>query len=104
MITPEKLLYTRKDASQMLSISVASVDQLIFTGRLRVRRKGKRVLILRSELEKLARIDMPRIWPAKRNGKTTRYFSPIVGQNGQKTEGTQGLEKTGTAVPERVTA
>lgn len=100
MNSPERLLYSRKDACQMLSLSMSSVDQLILTGRLRVRRKGKRVLILRSELERLARTDLSRIWPSKLNGKTTRHFSTSLSQNPEKTEVTAHPHGVGTSVPE----
>lgn len=67
----DRILYSRKEAAQQLSISVSTLEQLIAQGDLQVRRLGKRVLISRRELEKLAARDVPEIvWPEKKhNGK-----------------------------------
>jgi excisionase family DNA binding protein len=65
-----KLLYTRPEAADMLSISVSSLDVLIGRGMLRAVRKGRRVLVHKTELERLARQNIPTIWPAKEHGKT----------------------------------
>jgi excisionase family DNA binding protein len=77
MITDkDKMLYSRKEASAALALSVSSIDQLILSARLRVRRIGSRVLIPKSEIEKLARSDIGRIFPPQINGKSTRHFAP----------------------------
>lgn len=60
----EKLLYTRAEAAEMLSFSVATLDVAIARGMLRARRAGRRVLIEKRELEKFSRADHPRIWAA----------------------------------------
>jgi excisionase family DNA binding protein len=65
-----KLTYNRKEAAEMLSISVSSLDVLIGRGMLRAIRKGRRVLVHRTELERVARQNIPTIWPAKEHGKT----------------------------------
>src|ERR1700683_1068899 len=65
-----KLLYTRPEAAGMLSISVSSLDVLIGRGMLRAVRKGRRVLVHKTELERIARQNIPTIWPAKEHGKT----------------------------------
>jgi excisionase family DNA binding protein len=49
-----RLLYDRKTAATLLSISVRSLDYLIAEGSIRVRRLGGRVLITRKELERFA--------------------------------------------------
>lgn len=73
-----KLLYTRKDAADMLSISVSSLDTMIGRGMLRAIRKGRRVLIHKTELERIARQNIPAIWPTKENGKTVRSTTTEV--------------------------
>jgi excisionase family DNA binding protein len=70
-----RLLYSRKEAAEALSLHVNSVDILISSGRLRARRIGSRVLVPAEELERYARRDQGPIWPAKVNGKTVNSFS-----------------------------
>ena len=60
---PEKLLYTKREAAQLLSISVRSLDYLIFNGQLAARRIGRRVLVPRDALEQFARLDHGAIRP-----------------------------------------
>ena len=52
-----RLLYDRKHAAQMLSISVRSLDYLISNKKLQTRRIGKRILISHGELVRFARAD-----------------------------------------------
>jgi excisionase family DNA binding protein len=52
-----KLLYDKKDAAELLSISVRSIDYLIAEGQLRVRRVGRRVLIPYQSLQQFTRSD-----------------------------------------------
>lgn len=62
----DRILYSRREAAQQLSISLSTLEQLIAQGELQVRRLGKRILIPRKELERLANHDVPHIvWPAK---------------------------------------
>jgi hypothetical protein len=59
-VAPEnKLLVSREEASQMLSISQRALDYLVATKRLAVRRIGGRVLIPVSDLRHYARFDHP---------------------------------------------
>jgi excisionase family DNA binding protein len=75
----ERLLYSRKQAAEELSLSVSSIDQLIRSKVISFRRQGRRVLIPRTEIERFARSDHFKIWPPKQNGKTTRVLhSPIA--------------------------
>jgi excisionase family DNA binding protein len=67
-----KILFTRKEAAELLSLSVSSLDMMIARGMLKITRKGRRVLIYRTEIERVARQDVPRIWPSKIDGKTNR--------------------------------
>jgi excisionase family DNA binding protein len=62
-----RILYDRKTAAAALSISVRGLDYLIESGKLRVRRLGRRVLVPRSELERLARQDQAEIVPSETN-------------------------------------
>ncbi len=55
----EKLLLSRRDAAQLLSISQRALDYLVATQRLPARRIGKRVLIPVADLRKYARVDHP---------------------------------------------
>jgi hypothetical protein len=59
MRVEEKLLLSRRDAAQVLSISQRALDYLVATRRLPTRRIGKRVLILVADLRKFARADHP---------------------------------------------
>ena len=68
-----KILFSRKEASELLSLSVSSLQVMIARGMLKITRKGRRVLIHRAEIERLSRQDIPRIWPAKFEGKTSRW-------------------------------
>ena len=63
----ERLLYDRKSAALALGISIRGLDYLIAEGKVRVRRLGKRVLVPRAELERLAAKDQPRIAPEEQD-------------------------------------
>jgi hypothetical protein len=52
-----RLLYSRKEAAYQLSISVRSLDYLISTREINVRRNGKRILVPHGELVRYARAD-----------------------------------------------
>ena len=59
MAVKSKILASREEAAQMLSISHRALDYLIATLRLPTRRIGGPVLIPVSELRKYARTDHP---------------------------------------------
>lgn len=61
----QPILLNRRAAAAAIGISVRSLDYLISSGKLRTRRMGKRILIPRTELERLARADQPRIVPVE---------------------------------------
>jgi len=65
----EKILFDRKSAAAAIGISIRGLDYLISTGKLRVRRLGKRVLIHRVELQRFATKDQSRIVPEARDGR-----------------------------------
>lgn len=71
----QKLLYTRKEAAELLSISVGSLQILISRGDIRIRRFGNRHLIPREELERLAHKDITQIWPEKGPQGTRRRIA-----------------------------
>lgn len=52
-----KILVSKRDAAQLLSISLRSVEYLIARKELPTRRIGKRVLVPRAALEQFARRD-----------------------------------------------
>jgi excisionase family DNA binding protein len=51
----EKLLVSRKDAAEMLSVSLRVIDEMISSGKLPSKRIGGRRLFERSVLEKFAK-------------------------------------------------
>jgi excisionase family DNA binding protein len=53
----DKLLFTRKASAQALSISLRTLDNLIVSKEILVRRVGRKVLIPAGELDKFARRD-----------------------------------------------
>ena len=55
----ERLLYSKVEAAKLLSISVRSLEYLIAAGMIRVVRKGRRVLLPRSEILRLGHLDHP---------------------------------------------
>ena len=57
--TVEKLLYSRRDTADALSLSIRSVDYLITAGRLATRRVGGKILIPASAVRRFAREDRP---------------------------------------------
>jgi len=69
-----KLLYSRLDAAEALSLSVSTIDMLVGRGMLRARRQGRRVLIPHAEIERFSKREFVSLWPAKQNGKTVRGY------------------------------
>jgi excisionase family DNA binding protein len=57
MAAAEKVLYTKREAAQLLSISLRSLDYLIVSQQLPTRRIGRRVLVHRESIEQFARMD-----------------------------------------------
>ncbi len=50
-----ELVVTREEAAEALRLSLRTVDKLLTAGQISARRVGRRVLILRSEIERFAR-------------------------------------------------
>jgi hypothetical protein len=49
-----KLLYSRREASWAIGLSLRSLDGLVASGQLKTRKMGRRIMIPASELEKFA--------------------------------------------------
>jgi hypothetical protein len=52
---------------------LSSLQELMHRGLLKGIRKGQRILIHREEIERFAKLQTPRIWEPKRDGKTVRF-------------------------------
>lgn len=48
----QKLLYTKQESAELLSLSPRTIDNLIARNELRVKRVGKRVLIISDSLQR----------------------------------------------------
>jgi excisionase family DNA binding protein len=57
MLPSEKLLFSRSEAAEMLSLSLSTLCVVINRGMIRVRRIGRRVMIEKREIEKFSRAD-----------------------------------------------
>lgn len=57
MAAADKVLYTKREAAHLLSISLRSLDYLIVSHQLPTRRIGRRVLVHRESIEQFARMD-----------------------------------------------
>lgn len=79
MLPSEKLLFSRLEAAEILSFSVSTLDVAVARGMLRVRRMGRRVMFEKREIEKFARTDHSRIWPA--GGARGWRGSSVAGRN-----------------------
>ena len=53
----ERILVGKREAAAMLSVSMRTIDNLIYVKALPVRRVGKRVLFRRTDLERFATSD-----------------------------------------------
>jgi excisionase family DNA binding protein len=56
-MTEQKILFSKRDAAEMLSVSARTLDYLIAMRELEVRRVGRKVLVPRSEIERFAKRD-----------------------------------------------
>lgn len=73
-----KILYTRREAAYMLSLSEDTVAEIIRQGMMAIVRKGRRILVHRDELERFARVDTPFLWGPKVHGKTVRRLGVVA--------------------------
>lgn len=103
---PPRMLYTRREAAGMLSLSVSTVQMLISRGLLGSRKMGSKRLIPHASLVAFAQKNLPSLWLPKQNGKTVntersaaRLAAVSGGQKivavsgGQKTAAVSGHEK-----------
>jgi excisionase family DNA binding protein len=51
---PEQILLSKRQAAQVLSISIRTLDKLILSGKLPVHKIGRRVLLSRGSIERFA--------------------------------------------------
>jgi len=65
-----KLLYSKREAAHILSLSLRTIDYYIASGALAARRKGRRVLLEYGELQRFASQDHPAT--KQRNGAAKR--------------------------------
>ena len=104
----EKLLYSKQDAAEALSLSVRSIDYLITTQRLPMRRVGGKVMIPASAVRRFAREDHPErvrgdgraVSAYSHKGRGSRAVSNRVGSDseGESTSSpVQNLNRTSSA-------
>lgn len=62
-----QVLYSRKQAANMLGTSLSTLKLLIDRGDLRVRRWGSAVLVPHEELLRIAKKDIDILWPEKKD-------------------------------------
>jgi len=55
----DKLMLSKAEAGRMLGLSPSTIDRLISAGQIAIRRFGRRVLICRSEIERLTKPSTP---------------------------------------------
>ena len=73
----DALLLTKKETAFVLGgICIRSVEYLLATGQLEGRQLGRRKLVTRRSVERLARADVPRIAPSK-PGEAVRPREPV---------------------------
>lgn len=68
-----QLLFDKKGAAEMLSLSVRTIDYMLTNGELESKRVGRKVLIPKSALAKFAARDHPNI----KVGKGTQVHSQV---------------------------
>jgi len=87
-----KLLFSKKEAAQALSVSLRFLDGLIGRKELRTRRLGRRVLIEGRELDRFARTD--HVFPKEQMDTERVPFIPMNGASelpqDEEREGTEG--------------
>jgi hypothetical protein len=74
----EKLLYSRRDAAEALSLSIRSIDYLITTRRLITRRVGGKILIPVGAVRRFAREDHPEFVRAPRESAALPLKKPPI--------------------------
>jgi excisionase family DNA binding protein len=59
MVYTEALAFNRREAADVLRVSLRTVDYLLAQGNLRGRRIGRRIVIPKTEIDRLLRRDTP---------------------------------------------
>ena len=68
----DRLLYTRREAAERLSLSISTINMLIGRGLIASRKLGSKRLIPHGALVAFSQKNLTQLWPPKRNGKTVR--------------------------------
>lgn len=76
----EKLLYSRRDTAEALSLSVRSIDYLISSGRLSIRRVGGKILVPATAIRQFARGDHPQSIRSKGTLESAKTFPEPAGE------------------------
>jgi excisionase family DNA binding protein len=73
----DKLMLSKSETGRILGLSQSTIDRMIAAGRIAIRRFGKRVLICRSEIERLTK-------PSTSNASQSDNGQEPAGQPGSK--------------------
>jgi len=76
----QRLLYSRAEAAQLLSISISTLDIAIFRGLITARKIGRKRLVPHAALVAFSQKNVPVVWPAKVAGKTVRGIATRIGR------------------------
>ncbi|HEV1992476.1 MAG TPA: excisionase family DNA-binding protein [Candidatus Dormibacteraeota bacterium] len=77
----DRLLYSRAEAAERLSLSISTVDMLLARGLLGSRKLGSKRLIPHAALVAFSQKNLPKLWPSKRAGKT---FRPAIAKDARE--------------------
>lgn len=72
------MLYTRREAAELLSLSVSTVQMLVSRGMLGSRKMGHKRLIPHASLVAFAQKNLTSLWLPKHNGKTVNTERSIA--------------------------
>ncbi len=73
----DKLMLSKSETGRILGLSQSTIDRMISSGRIAIRRFGKRVLICRSEIERLTK-------PSPSNDSQLDNGQDLTGEPGSK--------------------
>lgn len=65
-----RMLYTRREAAKILSLSVSTIQMLVSRGLLSSRKIGSKRLIPHASLVAFSQKNLPSLWLPKHNGRT----------------------------------
>jgi hypothetical protein len=86
----EKLLYSRRDAAEALSLSIRSIDYLITAGQLTTRRVGGKILIPAGAVRRFAREDHPQLVRSNSMAVSTDRKPPVFARPRKSPGGNDG--------------